>query len=71
MSKLHYGVKVRRERELRGLSRDALAREIGVSTSTVVRMEMGGHTPRVDALVALAQFFGISVDELLDTKATA
>ena len=56
---------LRRLRERRGLSRKTLGELCGLSKNTIGLYERGERRPTVDALVAIADFFDISVDELL------
>ncbi len=52
----------------RGLSQAALAKEIGVSQKAVDYWERGINEPKASYIVALAEFFGVSSDELLGRK---
>lgn len=52
----------------RGLSQAALAREIGVSQKAIDYWERGINEPKASYIVALAEFFGVSSDELLGRK---
>lgn len=57
-----------RERRSRGdLTWRALASEAGLSPSTLSRLAQG-HTPTVDGMVRLADWLGLTVDELLGRK---
>lgn len=38
---------------------------MGVSDATVYNWETGTYTPRKDKLLKLAEFYGVTVDELL------
>lgn len=59
----------RRIRELRsayggkGLSQEALAKELQVATNTVSRWETGTYKPAIDDLEKLARVFGVSILE--------
>ena len=48
-------------RAQRGMSRAALAREIGVSEAAVQYYETGQRSPRDEIKVKIANFFGVSV----------
>ena len=48
----------------RGLSQVELAEKTGVSKSVISRIETGERTGTVEALIALANFFNVSVDYL-------
>ncbi len=52
-------------RKRAGLSQEALAERVGVSRQAVSRWELGDATPEVSKLVALAEAFGITTDQLL------
>jgi putative transcriptional regulator len=59
-----YQSNVKEHRELKGLSQEALARELGVSRQTVVNIERGVSEPRVFLAIALATVLGVAVSEL-------
>jgi transcriptional regulator with XRE-family HTH domain len=61
---LMYGLK--RLRKARGLTQGNLAAELGVEMNTVWKWENGKIMPSVETLQRLANFFDISVDELLN-----
>ena len=56
---------LRRLRKRRGLSCKALGELCGLSKNTIALYERGERRPTVDALLAIADFFGVNVDELL------
>ena len=49
----------------KGLNRETLAKQVGVSPSIIRYWEDGVKIPRADAVVALAKFFGVTADYLL------
>ena len=51
-------------RERKGISRRALAELCGMEYATIRRYERGDREPSLSALTALADFFGVSLDEL-------
>jgi len=53
-----------RRKEL-GLSQEALAEKLGVSRQAVSKWERSESSPDTDNLIALAQLYGVSLDELL------
>ncbi len=71
MSNLTWQNRVRAAREAAGLTREEFAREVDSSTSTIARLELQGHVPNVVTLALIAQFMGITVDDLLNEKAAA
>jgi DNA-binding XRE family transcriptional regulator len=52
-------------RRKQGLSQEQLAERIGVSRQTVSKWEGGQSTPDLERLLALAECYGISLDELV------
>lgn len=62
-----------RLRQLR-LEREAtladLARETGISVSTLSRLESGGRRPTLELLLPLARAHGVALDELVDAPET-
>ncbi len=59
-----YQSNVKEHRERKGLSQEALARELGVSRQTVVNIERGVNEPRVFLAIAMATVLGVAVGEL-------
>ena len=53
-----------------GWSQAELAARMGISASAVGMYEQGRREPSVDALVTLAELFGVSTDYLLTGKIT-
>ena len=54
-------VKLRNDR---GLSQKELSEKTGVTMRAYQRYEYGEREPRLSVLIALADFYGISLDEL-------
>jgi putative transcriptional regulator len=60
-----------RERRLeRGLIQSELASELGVSRQTINSIETGRYTPSLPLALALARFFGVTVEEVFDADDT-
>lgn len=57
-------------RKAAGLSREALAAQLGVSRQAVSKWERSESSPDTDNLIALAALYGVSLDELLYGEAT-
>ena len=47
-----------------GASQKDVAKEIGVSLHAYQRFEYGEQEPRLSVLIALASYYGLSLDEL-------
>lgn len=58
-------------RKAAGLSQDAVAEKIGVSRQAVSKWERAEAAPDTDNLIALANLYNISVDELLNNTNTS
>ena len=55
---------VRRRRAEQGLSQAALAQAMGVSRQTINAIETGRYLPSLPLAIALARYFGTSVEEM-------
>lgn len=62
---MNLGKQIKALRQRRGLTQEALARELGVSGQTVSKWETGTTLPDIAMLPQLSVFFGVTVDELL------
>lgn len=56
-----------RLRKQKGLSQEEFANEVGVSRQTVSKWELGVSTPEMEKLIQMSNFFGVSVDDLLNS----
>lgn len=63
--------KVRMLREQRGLSQAELAKQLGITRSSVNAWEMGISVPSTQYVVELANLFSVSTDYLLGVDASA
>lgn len=57
--------RLRHLREKRRISRKVLSELCGLSSDAIRRYERGECEPSVQSLVAIADFFGVSIDELV------
>ena len=55
-------------RELHDLKQQEVADALGVSCSTYANYESGRRSPDIDLLISLADFYGMSLDELTGHK---
>jgi len=62
------GPRLREERERRGVSLRALARDVGVSASMVSQIETGKVQPSVSTLYAITTTLGITVEDLFTPR---
>lgn len=61
----NFAKRLQRLRERKGVSRAVLSELCGLSRNMVARYERGERKPTPDALCAMAEYFGVSVDYLL------
>lgn len=67
--KLQIGENLKRLRRARDMTQEDLAALLGVSYQSVSRWENGACYPDLELLPAIADFFGLSVDQLLGVNA--
>ena len=64
--KFHENLK--KVRKSKGLTQKALSEKLGVALSTVAMWETGSRQPDYQTLNRIADFFGVSFDELLEDQ---
>ena len=62
------GESIRKIRKERGYSRERLARKLGTHHTTIVHWEWDISYPRLNTLIQLADFFDVSLDELVGRR---
>lgn len=62
---LDFGFRLRELRKLRGLTQKELAEAIGASERGIQNYEISSRKPTYDVLLALANYFDVSVDYLM------
>lgn len=62
---LNYGEALRYQREAAGLNQSELAKALNISHQNISRWEAGSVLPNIDFCVRLADFYGITLDELV------
>lgn len=65
MEENHIGREIAKQRFSRSLSRDGLALHTGISAERLAALERGEALPDAAELSSLAEFFGVSADQLL------
>lgn len=65
---MNFGDALKELRESKGLSVMELAKSISTSHQNIIRWERGDVLPSIDFCVKLADFYGISLDELIGRK---
>ena len=66
MDQQKIGSFLKKLRKEKALTQEQLAEQLNVSARTVSRWETGTNMPDISLLVTLADFYGISIPELLD-----
>lgn len=61
---LQLGNKIRALRRKQGRTQEALAEALGVTSQAVSRWESGGSYPDMELMPAIANYFGVTMDEL-------
>lgn len=60
-----FSEKLQELRKREGISQEDLARELGVSRQAVSKWESGQSLPETEKLIAISDFFGVSLDDLV------
>ncbi len=58
------GIKIRTLRRRDGYTQEALAEALGVTSQAVSRWEAGGSYPDINLIPSIANYFGVTIDEL-------
>lgn len=61
----NYGEMLKEQREARGKTIRGLAAETGIQATNLSRWERGAVLPNIDFCVRLADYYGITIDELI------
>jgi len=69
--KLNIATNIRKYRKERGLTQEALASALGITAQTVSKWECDDGYPDIETLPEIADFFKITVDDLMGTRAEA
>ena len=62
---MEFNEKLQLLRRTKGISQEKLAEEIGVSRQVISKWEEGDEIPDMHGLMALSDWFNVSLDELL------
>ncbi len=62
---INYGENLKYQRELHKLSQEELAKQTNIKQANISRWEAGNVIPNIDFCVKLADFYEISLDELI------
>ena len=59
------GIRIRELRKARGITRQKLADEIGISLDAMRKIETGKNGAKIDTLVSISNYFCVSLDYLV------
>lgn len=59
------GKNIKKARTEKGYTQEQLAQKLSVTRNTISNYETGRGYPSIDSLKAIAEFFGVTIDELL------
>lgn len=62
---INYGKAFKEQRNIRGLTLKDIEKATGINNSNLSRWERGEILPNIDFCVRLADFYHISIDELI------
>lgn len=62
---MNIGEKLRRRRQKAGFTQDQIASRMNITRQTLSNWEVGKNMPDIPSIIALAQIYGLSLDELL------
>lgn len=62
---MNIGEALKYQREVNGISQNALAKATGISQPKISYYESNKHLPLIDDCIKLADFYGITIDELV------
>lgn len=71
MDKYNFGNKLTEYRIQKGLTQEELGKILGVSNKAVSKWENGSAMPRLDMMVKITSFFGVSIDEFVGNELPA
>lgn len=63
--RLNYGEALKQQRKLNGYTQEQLSKETGILQPNISAWENNVYTPSIDFCVILADFYGITLDELI------
>ena len=64
---MEFNEKLQELRKQKGLTQEELAKDLFVSRTAISKWESGRGYPNIDSLKAIAQFFSVTVDELISS----
>ena len=68
MAEMKLGENIRSLRKEKGIGQDVLAGQLGVTVQAVSKWETGGSMPDITLLPQIAQYFGVTMEELFYGK---
>ena len=66
-----FNINLKKYRELRGMTQQEIASQLGISQQAYGQYERATREPRLDTLRSMSKILGVSIDELLGTTDNA
>ena len=66
MDNIKIGLFIQSLRKEKGITQNELAEHFGISNKTVSKWECGDALPEIPLLKSLAEYYGVTVDEILN-----
>lgn len=66
-----FNINLKKYRELRGMTQQEIASQLGISQQAYGQYERATREPRIDTLRSMSKILGVSLDELLGTTDNA
>ena len=66
MDQIKVGAFLKHLRKEKGITQEKLSEELGVSGRTISRWETGENMPDISLLVEIAEFFDVSIPEIIN-----
>lgn len=70
MGNLMFSEKLKQLRKAKHMTQDELATELNIARPTITRYERGDRLPTVENMAVIANYFGVTVDELAGIDTT-
>ncbi len=66
MDQIKIGIFLKELRKEKDITQEQLAELLNVSSRTVSRWETGSHMPDISVLISIAEFYKVSIPEIID-----
>ncbi len=63
-----FGLRLKKLRKAHGLTQEQLARELSITTDYLSTVELSKHTPSVELMIQICDYFSVTLDYLVKGK---